>query len=139
VVTAEPQRSVREVAQIMRDRNVGSVVLVAGGRPVGFITDRDLTLSVLADGRDPDGPAGDHASTPVITALPDMEIEEGADLMVRHGVRRLVVMDGGKLCGVVTLDDLASRTGDHGLASRLSARVTQASLPDYFFHERGGG
>jgi CBS domain-containing protein len=123
----------------MRDRNVGSVVLVADGRAVGFITDRDLALSVLADGRDPEGAAGDHASTPVITAQPDMEIEEGADLMVRHGVRRLVVVDGGRLCGVVTLDDLASRTGDHGLASRLSARVTQASLPDYFFHERGGG
>jgi CBS domain-containing protein len=139
VVTAEPQRSVREIAALMRDRNVGSVVLVADGRPVGFITDRDLTLSVLADGRDPESPAGDHASTPVITALPDMEIEEGAELMIRHGVRRLVVVDGRRLCGVVTLDDLASRTGDHGLASRLSARVTQASLPDYFFHERGGG
>jgi CBS domain-containing protein len=139
VVTAEPQRSVREIAEIMRDRNVGSVVLVDDGRPVGFITDRDLTVSVLADGRDPAGPAADHASTPVITALPDMEVDEGADLMVRHGVRRLVVVDGDRLCGVVTLDDLASRTGDHGLASRLSARVTQASLPDYFFHERGGG
>jgi CBS domain-containing protein len=139
VVTAEPQRSVREIAEIMRDRNVGSVVLVDGGRPVGFITDRDLALSVLADGRDAGSPAADHASTPVVTALPDMEIDEGADLMVRHGVRRLVVVDGDRLCGVVTLDDLASRTGDHGLASRLSARVTQASLPDYFFHERGGG
>ena len=139
VVTAEPQRSVREVAQIMRDRNVGSVVLVADGRPVGFITDRDLTLSVLVDGRDPEDAAGDHASTPVITALPDMEIEEGAELMIRHGVRRLVVVDGQRLCGVVTLDDLASRTGEVGLASRLSARVTRASMPDYFFHERGGG
>ena len=139
VVTAEPQQSVRAVAELMRDRNVGSVVLVAGGRPVGFLTDRDLTVSVLADGRDPSGPAGDHASSPVITADPDMEVEEGAELMIRHGVRRLVVMDGDRLCGVVTLDDLASRTGEVGLASRLSARVTRASMPDYFFHERGGG
>ena len=139
VVTAEPRRSVREIAQLMRERNVGSVVLVAGGRPVGFLTDRDLTVSVLADGRDPSGPAGDHASSPVITADPEMEVEEGAELMIRHGVRRLVVMDGDRLCGVVTLDDLASRTGEVGLSSRLSARVTRASMPDYFFHERGGG
>src|SRR3954447_6022372 len=139
VVTADPQRSVRQIAQLMRDRNVGSVVLVADGRPAGCITDRDLTLSVLADGRDPGAAAGDHASTPVITALPDMEVEEAADLMIRHGVRRLVVVDADHLCGVVTLDDLASRTGDHGLASPLSARVTQASLPDFFFHGRGGG
>ena len=129
VVTAEPQETVRAIAELMRDRNVGSVVLVAGGRPVGFLT----------DGRDPSGPAGDHASSPVITADPEMEVEEGAELMIRHGVRRLVVMDGERLCGVVTLDDLASRTGEVGLASRLSARVTRASMPDYFFHERGGG
>src|SRR3954447_17727272 len=112
VVTAEPQRSVREIAELMRERNVGSVVLVDDGRAVGFITDRDLTLCVLADARDPAGPAADHASTPVITAAPDMEVEEGAELMIRHGVRRLVVVDGGRLCGVVTLDDLASRTGE---------------------------
>jgi CBS domain-containing protein len=138
VVTAQPHQTVRAIAELMRDRNVGSVVLVAGGRPVGFVTDRDLALSVLADGRDPSGPAGDHASSPVITADPEMEVEEGAELMIRHGVRRLVVMDGARLCGVVTLDDLASRTGEVGLASRLSARVTQASMPDYFRHERGG-
>jgi CBS domain-containing protein len=139
VVTADPAASVREVAELMRDRNVGSVVLVAGGRAVGFVTDRDLVLSVLADGRDPSGPAGDHASSPVITADPEMEVEEGAELMIRHGVRRLVVVDGDRLSGVVTLDDLASRTGEAGLASRLSARVTRASMPDYFFRERGSG
>jgi CBS domain-containing protein len=139
VVTAEPQETVRAIAELMRDRNVGSVVLVAGGRPVGFLTDRDLAVSVLADGRDPSEPAGDHASSPVITADPEMEVEEGAELMIRHGVRRLVVMDGERLCGLVGLDDLAARTGELGLASRLSARVTRASMPDYFFHERGGG
>ena len=53
VVTAAPDASVREIAELMRERNVGSVVLVDGGRPVGFITDRDLALSVVADGRDP--------------------------------------------------------------------------------------
>jgi CBS domain-containing protein len=139
VVTADPGASVREVAELMRDRNVGSVVLVAGGRPVGFVTDRDLVVSVLADGRDPSWPAGDHASSPVITADPEMEVEEGAELMIRHGVRRLVVVNGDRLSGVVTLDDLSSRTGEAGLASRLSARVTRASMPDYFFRERGGG
>ena len=139
MVTAPPERSVREIAELMRERNVGSVVLIDDRRPVGFVTDRDLAVSVIADGRDLGDHAADHASSPVITAEPGMQVEEAAELMIRHGVRRLVVVDGQRLCGVVTLDDLASRTGDHGLASRLSARVTQASLPDYFFHERGGG
>jgi CBS domain-containing protein len=138
VVTAEPARTVREIAELMRERNVGSVVLVDGERPVGFVTDRDLALSVIADGRDFGDHIADHASSPVITAEPAMDVEEGAELMVRHGVRRLVVVDGERLTGIVTLDDLASRTGDAGLASQLSTRVTRAVMPDFFFHEREG-
>jgi CBS domain-containing protein len=137
VVTAPPERSVREIAEMMRERNVGSVVLIEEQRPVGFLTDRDLTVSVLADGRDLGDHAADHASTPVITASAEMQVEEAAELMVRHGVRRLVIVDGERLIGILTLDDIASRTGDHELASQLSARVTRAVMPDFFFHERG--
>ena len=139
VVTAAPDRTVREIAELMRERNVGSVVIVEEARPTGFVTDRDLALSVIADGRDFGDHVTDHASSPVITAEPSMDVEEGAELMVRHGIRRLVVVDGGRLTGIVTLDDLASRTGDAELASQLSARVTRAVMPDFFFHERGGG
>jgi len=136
VVTAAPDRPVREIAELMRERNVGSVVIVADGVPVGFVTDRDLALSVIADGRDFGDHVADHASSPVITAEPSMHVEEGAELMVRHGVRRLVIVDGGRLHGI---DDLSSRTGDAGLAAQLSTRVTRAVMPDFFFHERGGG
>ena len=64
-----------------------------------------------------------------------MDVEEAAEKMIRHGVRRLVVVEAGALAGVVTLDDIASRTGDR--ASELSARITRAAMPDYFFHARG--
>ena len=139
VVTASGDRTVRQVAELMRERDVGSVVLVEDDRPTGFVTDRDLALSVIADGRDPGEPAADHASAPVIGAEPQMGVEEAADLMVRHAVRRLVVLDGGRLIGIVTLDDIASRIGDAALSQRLSARVTRAVVPDFFFHERGEG
>ena len=139
VVTAAPERTVREIAELMRERNVGSVVVVQDDRPVGFVTDRDLTISVIADGRDLGDRVADHASSPVVTAEPEMGVEEAAELMVRHAVRRLVVVDGERLTGIVTLDDLSSRTGDAELASQLSARVTRAVMPDFFFHERGGG
>jgi CBS domain-containing protein len=137
VVTAPPERTVREIAEMMRERNVGSVVLIEDQRPVGFLTDRDLAVSVLADGRDLGDHAADHASSPVITANAEMQVEEAAELMVRHAVRRLVIVDGDRLTGIITLDDIASRTGDHELASQLSARVTRAVMPDFFFHERG--
>src|SRR4051794_28275147 len=118
VVTAPPGVSVREIAQLMREHNVGSVVLVRDGRPVGFITDRDLALAVVADGRDPSGGASNHASAPALTAEPDIDVEEAVELMMRHGVRRLVVMSGGALAGVVTLDDLAVRGPAAGLSTR---------------------
>ena len=137
VVTAPPERSVREIAEMMRERNVGSVVLIDDQRPVGFLTDRDLTVSVLADGRDLGDHAADHASSPVITANAEMQVEEAAELMVRHGVRRLVIVDDERLTGILTLDDIASRTGDVELAAQLSTRVTRAVMPDFFFHERG--
>jgi CBS domain-containing protein len=135
VVAASPDASVRDIAVLMRERQVGSVVLVSEtGAPAGFITDRDLALSVVAEGRSSSDRAAEHASTPVITAEPDMEIEEAAHRMVRHGVRRLVVVSGGAAAGIVTLDDLASR----GLEPELASRVTRAVLPAYFFHARGG-
>ncbi len=137
VVTAAPERTVREIAELMRERNVGSVVIVEEDRPIGFVTDRDLTLSVIADSRDFGDHVADHASSPVITANAEMRVEEAAELMVRHGVRRLVIVDGERLTGILTLDDIASRTGDHELAAQLSTRVTRAVMPDFFFHERG--
>jgi CBS domain-containing protein len=138
VVTATAASSVREVAELMRERNVGSVVLVADDRPVGFVTDRDLTVSVLADGRETSDRAEDHASAPVVTGAPEMGVEEAAELMVSHGIRRLPVLDGSRLTGIVTLTDLAIRTGDLELAHTLTAEITRASMPDFYFRERGG-
>src|SRR3954452_13092880 len=120
--TGAPQRAVPEVAELMRERNVGSVVLVDDAGPVGFVTDRDLALSVIADGRDFGDHVADHASTPVITAEPGMDLEEAGELMVRHGIRRLVVVDGGRLIGIVTLDDLASSSRDSGVDSAPHSR-----------------
>ena len=139
VVTAPPECPVRAVAELMRERNVGSVVLVDGaGAPVGFVTDRDLAVSVLADGRGADEPAGGHASAPVVTGGAELGVEEAAELMVAHGIRRLPVLDGGRMVGIVTLDDLAVGVGDLELASRILADVTRASMPGFYFHHRGG-
>jgi len=139
VVTAPPECSVRAVAELMRERNVGSVVLVDGvGQPVGFVTDRDLAVSVIADGRGVDDPAEGHASSPVVTGSPGMDVAEAAELMVRHGIRRLPVLDGERLSGIVTLDDLAVRTGDLELAREITIQITRAALPDFYFHDRGG-
>ena len=139
VVTASSAAAVREVAELMRERHVGSVVLVDdGGNPEGIVTDRDLAVSVLADGRDPGDRAGDHASAPVVTGTVDMDVSAAAELMVAHAIRRLPVLDGERLTGIVTLDDLVVRTGDVALTHRLTTDITRAALPDFYFHNRGG-
>ena len=107
----------------MRERNVGSVVLAGGDEPHGFVTDRDLAINVLADGRAATDRAADHASAPVITGTPDMDVHEAAELMVRHRVRRLPIVDGERLTGIVTMDDLAVRTGSIASDDRAEIRA----------------
>ena len=138
VVTAGTADTLSDVGQMMRDRNVGSLVIVEGERPVGVITDRDLALAVVADGVDPSEEAGRHATRPLVTGDVDMDLEEAAALMVEHRIRRLPLTDGEELAGIVTLDDVAVRAGDLSLAQQMTAEVARAALPEFYFHQRGG-
>jgi CBS domain-containing protein len=138
VVTAPPDATLADVGGLMRDRNVGSVVIVEGGRPVAMITDRDVALAVAADGVPATDAAARHASRPIVCGDLGMDVEEAAALMVQNRIRRLPVMDGPGLAGIVTLDDLAVRVGDLHLAHRMTSEVARAALPEFFFHQRGG-
>jgi CBS domain-containing protein len=138
VVTARIEDSLHHVGELMRDRNVGSVVVCDGGRPVGVITDRDLALAVVADGVDATDVVGSHASRPLVTGEVEMDIEEAVALMVQHRIRRLPVTEDESLVGIVTIDDLAVRAGDLHLAQQITAEVAKAALPEFYFHQRGG-
>ena len=139
VVTADCEASLGDVARLMLDRGLGSIVVCDGDRPVALITDRDIALIVAADGIPADQAVRGHASHPLVTGHREMNVEEAAALMVQNRVRRLPIVDSeGALTGIVTLDDLAVKTGDLELAQRLTAQVARAALPDYFFHQRGG-
>jgi CBS domain-containing protein len=139
VVTAPPQTAVQDVAALMRERNVGSVVIVDGnGHPVAMITDRDLAVGALADGCEPGLAVSEFATAPVVTGEADMDLDEAAALMVNHRIRRLPVLDEGELAGIVTLDDIAVRTGNLEVAQQMTAEVARAALPDFYFHQRGG-
>jgi CBS domain-containing protein len=138
VVTAPPDATISEVSRLMRDRNVGSVVICEGGRPVALITDRDVALAVGADAVPASQEVGSYATHPVVTGELGMDLEEAAALMIEHRIRRLPLMDGDALAGIVTLDDLAVRSGDLNLAHQMTAEVAKAALPEFFFHQRGG-
>jgi CBS domain-containing protein len=138
VVTAPRDASVQAVAELMRDHNVGSVVICEGDRPHALVTDRDVALALGAEGIERATPVSDFDSRPLVTGHVDMDVEEAAARMVQHRVRRLPLVDGEQLAGIVTLDDLAVRTGDLKLAQQMTEEVRKAALPEFFFHQRGG-
>lgn len=138
VVTADEGDEVRRVAQQMRDRKVGSVIITdPEGAPAAMITDRDVAVRVAAGDLEMTEPAGRHASRPLICGEPEMDLQEAAALMVQHRVRRLPIVDDGELTGIVTLDDIAVRTGNLEVAQRMTADVIEGALPEFYFHERG--
>ncbi len=139
VVTADCDSPLAHVALLMRDRGVGSVIVCDGDRPVALITDRDVALAVAAEGVAADEAVRTHATQPLVTGHIEMNVEEAAAEMVQNRIRRLPILDGdGALAGIVTLDDLAVKTGDLEMAQHLTSQVARAALPEYFFHQRGG-
>jgi CBS domain-containing protein len=138
VVTAPREASMQAVAELMRDREVGSVVIVDGERPCALITDRDVAIALGANGVKPSDEVDSHASRPLVCGETGMNLEEAAALMVQHRVRRLPIVSDGSLTGIVTLDDLAVKAGDLKLAQQMTADVARAALPEFFFHQRGG-
>jgi CBS domain-containing protein len=137
VITSPPHAEAVSVARLMRDHRVGSVVIVdQGDSPVAMVTDRDLALRAFAEGVDAGSPIGEYASRPLVCGEPAMELDEAAALMVQHRVRRLPVVEAGRLVGIVTLDDIAVRTGNLEVAQRMTAEVIEGALPQFYFHER---
>jgi CBS domain-containing protein len=97
-----------EAAKVMAREDVGSVPVVDSGRLMGVVTDRDLVVRVLAEGRDPEGTSvGDVASSDVATVSPDDSLDDALKLLARHQVRRLPVVEDDQLVGIVAQADVA--------------------------------
>jgi CBS domain-containing protein len=109
-----PDDSVAKAADRMRQRTVGSLIVVnAAKRPVGILTDRDLVIRALADARDPDTTPVSEVMTPdVVVATADTAIVSALRLMREGPFRRLPIVDrDGVLVGLVTIDDVLIRIG----------------------------
>lgn len=112
VVTATPDTTATQAAQLMRQHHVGSLVVVDiasdSGRPVGIVTDRDLVLAVMAEGLNPSlFTVGDIMSVDLVTAPVSATLIEATHALRRGRVRRLIVLDGaGRVVGLAALEDL---------------------------------
>ena len=105
--------SVVEAARLMREADVGSLPIVDDEKLVGMITDRDITTMVVAEGADPEStPVGDVSSRDPISVELGEDLEEALQLMARHQVRRLPVVENDKLVGIVAQADIALRENE---------------------------
>ena len=112
--TIEPSTPLVEAARLMRDEDVGPLPIVEEGRLVGMLTDRDIVVRAIADGRDPQSTtAGDVASQQLVTIDPEQDLSEALRLMAQHQVRRLpVTEEDGRVVGIVAQADVALEGGD---------------------------
>ena len=111
VIRINPDESVAVAARTLAHYNIGSLPVCGNdGRICGLITDRDLVTRCVAAGRSAaNTPVRDVMTAQVISARPDLDVSEAAGLMGREQIRRLPVVENGRLCGMVSLGDLAKR------------------------------
>jgi CBS domain-containing protein len=105
--------SVVEAARLMREQHIGSLPVTEDERLVGMITDRDITTRVVAESAVPETTSvGDVYSRELISVEPDSDLDEALQLMARHQVRRLPVVENGRLVGVVAQADIALKENE---------------------------
>ena len=124
--TIDADKPISYAAKMMRDEDVGLAPVVEGDRLVGTLTDRDIAIRVVAEGRDPESTkAKDVASTNVVTVDPGQNLDEALRLMAEHQVRRLpVVEEDGRVVGVVAQADVA-RLADDRKTGEVVERISQ--------------
>lgn len=122
----DAEKPVAHAARMMRDEDVGLAPIVEGDRLVGTLTDRDIAIRVVAEGRDPETTTvRDVASTDVVAVGPEQGLDEALRLMAHHQVRRLpVVEEGGRLVGVVAQAEVALR-GDDRSTGQVVKQISQ--------------
>ena len=100
-------QTIGETARVMRDAQVGAVLVINDGALAGVVTDRDLVIRGLADGIAPDAPVGPLCSGDLIGVAAEANLEQAQQLMREHAVRRLPVIADGQVVGIVSMGDLA--------------------------------
>jgi CBS domain-containing protein len=123
VVTLSPKATLREAAEQMKSHDVGTVIVVDEKQVSGIITDRDIVVRGIADGKDPSKVSiSDVYSSDLTTVSPNDDVEKAVGLMREKALRRLpVVEEDGKPVGIVSLGDLAVDRGEGSVLAKISS------------------
>ncbi|MFI0485024.1 CBS domain-containing protein [Actinomadura sp. 9N215] len=121
-VAVSPDTSLVQVGDLMRQHGIGDVLVVHEGRLRGLVTDRDIVVRAVAVEKDMSGTAvADICSTNVVTVAPDADADAAVQLMRRHAVRRIPVVDGDRPIGMVSIGDLAVQRDERSALADISA------------------
>jgi CBS domain-containing protein len=113
VSTAAPDTTLEEIATIMKKEDIGAIPIIEDDELCGMITDRDIVVRCVAEGKDPaDTRAEDILSEDLHVIEVNADVDAAADLMSRHQVRRLPVVEEGRLVGILAIGDIAVKEGD---------------------------
>jgi CBS domain-containing protein len=127
IAVAERDTTAEEIATMMRDENVGAIPVVDEENALeGIVTDRDIVIRCIANGRDPSECTAEDIMTDDCQAVsPDTDVEEAAKLMAKHQVRRLPVIEDGELVGMLSIGDVAVKEGDDVLSGDALQEISQ--------------
>jgi CBS domain-containing protein len=125
----EPDASIKDAAEKMRALDVGFLPVCEGDKPIGTLTDRDITIRHVADGQNPYRVKARDIMTPnVFFCYQDQDVEEVAKFMQKNEVRRVVICDRrGQLAGVVSLGDVSKAAGEERLAGETLKDIAEAA------------
>jgi CBS domain-containing protein len=121
VVSVKPNDTIKKAAQLMNLHGISSLVVVDSGKPVGMITERDMLDRVLNNSKvTKEAAVTNIMSKPVVTACPNMRAGDAAKLMIEHNIKKLPVVENGRLMGIVSLTDLLRSKGVIQFLNKLS-------------------
>jgi CBS domain-containing protein len=130
VETTTSSEALRDAARTMRKGDFGAMPVVDDGRLVGMLTDRDIVVRAVAEGLDPmSARVGDVASPSPVAVAPDQDLDEAMELMAEYRVRRLPVVDGERLVGVVSQADIALEANEKKTGSVVQEISEPSSVP----------
>ena len=126
-ITLSQDTNIVEAAKCMSEKDIGDVVVTNGGGLCGIVTDRDIVVRAIAQSRDPASTRlGDVCTKQLVTVRSDDEVEVAIDLMRKHAIRRLPVVDDGRaVVGIVSLGDLAAARDPHSVLGEVSQAPPQ--------------
>jgi signal-transduction protein with cAMP-binding, CBS, and nucleotidyltransferase domain len=122
-VTLQADRPIHEAATLMKENGIGDVIVLDNGEMCGIVTDRDIAIRVIADGRDPkQTKVSEICSHDVASVQPDDDVDAAIRLVRERAIRRVPVVEGGQPVGIVAIGDLAiEKDQDSALASVSAA------------------